>query len=232
MDCGLRRCAVVMKRVVCMLVPWFVLSGCTITTTPSSDGSEESREDASDSDLEGSAPAKKKSSTSKSDQARAPAPTTTTPAAPAVPAGDPDVTYTAVIPETEKSAFGGVTADRTEVCGVQSWKNVTITVVANDKGQTRSLTFRGTNVEQANPACPGVTAQPENEHSYTFTSASPKDAPAKLVAAPGNKPQAELVADVAVHAEAGGRVTIHFHRTDAAAPLDWRYTSQFTLTKQ
>ena len=225
MDCGLRRCVIVMKRVVCILVPWFVLSGCTMTTIPSSDGSEESRDDLSDSDSEDSTPAKKKSSTSKSDQAPA-----TTP--PAAPAADPDVTYTAVIPETEKSAFGGVTADRKEVCGVQSWKNVTITVVANDKGQTRSFTFKGTNVEQANPACPGVTAQPENEHTYTFTSTAPKDAPAKLVAAPGNKPQAELVADVAVHAEAGGRVTIHFHRTDAAAPLDWRYTSQFTLTKQ
>lgn len=226
-----------MKRLACIFLPLFVLSGCVVAATPAGDDGESSRGDLSDEGDSEATPKKKTKSTDTKAPASStsdadPGDTSDAPVdPPAAPAG-PDVTYGVTIPETKAVAFGGITADGKQVCALQSWKNVTITVVANDKGLTKSFTFTGTNVEQANPACPGVTAQPENEHRYTFTNDAPADAPAKLVPAPANKPQAQLVADVAVHADAGGRVTLNFHRSDAAAPLDWQYTMQFQLTKQ
>lgn len=222
-----------MKRIACILLPLFVLAGCTVTATPSDLSSDDMSEDEAPK-------AKKKKSTTKTEEtadATEAAPTTA-PAATTVPATDtpatpagPDVTYTFTTPATDTAAFGGQTADGKEVCGLQNFKDVTITVVATSTGAVKSFDFKGTNVEQANPKCAGVTAAPANLHQYTFTAATPTTSATKLVAAPANRPQADLVADVAVHGDAGGRATVHFHRSDAASPLDWKYTLQFLLTK-
>jgi hypothetical protein len=215
-----------MRRFFTLLLPLFVLAGCTQMETPAT-GTQKDNLSDDDDDADEKKTTKKPTKTTTGDEpSKAPA---ADPPAQQTPAG-PDVTFTATVAEGKAVGFGGASPDGQFFCAGQQWKNVTITVVANGKGLVKSLTFTGTNTEEANTDCTGVTAAPESQHTYTFTNASPVDAPAKLVAAPTNVPQAQLVADVAVHADTGlGRVTIRF---ESPGTTGWKFTQQFELKKQ